>query len=75
MVKPGSVKKFVYIPDLGFFDDIWSAIGEVPPEDDLFPNLQETSSTDEIIRKRLQKEYPGCRIIHDGNRWEVIPEE
>jgi len=79
MVKPGSVKKLVYIPKLGFLDDIWSAIGEESPKDNQSQIQQETSreltKVDQIILKRLQKEYPGCKIIHNGNRWEVVPEK
>jgi len=66
----GARKSFVYIPSMGFIEVCEAR------EEGMEGNNQELSEKemmDIAIRRRLEREYPGCEIIQDGDSWSVNP--
>ncbi len=70
MMQVGAKKSLVYIPSMGFLE----VVGEerVKRKEEA---LTESEMIDNTILRRLQKQYPGCRIIQDGNKWSVFPKD
>ncbi|MFK9094373.1 hypothetical protein [Bacillus salipaludis] len=71
-MQAGEKKTFMYIPSLGIvrsFETREEAVNE---------NNQGQAAQkifDNTVLRRLQKEYPGFRIIQNGNSWSIIPKE
>ncbi|WHY86012.1 hypothetical protein QNH39_26135 [Neobacillus novalis] len=71
-MQAGEKKTFMYIPSLGIVESFKTrdeAVNENNPEQ------AAQKIFDDTVLRRLQKEYPGCRIIQNGNSWAIIPTE
>ncbi|MCM3568993.1 hypothetical protein [Neobacillus mesonae] len=70
----GEKKNFIYVPSIGFIECTVSAAWQ--KEDILTVDEQvERTMNDPAILKKLQEMHPGCEIVQDGNRWDVIPKK
>lgn len=68
----GEQRNFVYIPLLGMIES-----GDTKSE--TLARIRKAEVKREIadkkLRRRLQKEYPGCEIVKNGNHWTIKPKK
>lgn len=69
-------KNFIYIPTVGFIEVIVGEIVEKEKHKFQVEDKNENKAIrDQKIFTRLQKEYPGCTIIQNGDLWGIIPKK
>lgn len=66
-------RNFLYVPSFGFYEIDGFEQGERGNKK--WKADMERTESDRKVMEILQKRYPGCRIVQNGNRWDIIPDK